>query len=168
MLSFAAGLPDVPVEFEAMIEFVRMWLIAFTQSAPRTPVGSLSAGLSPTFCSGCYYKNNKYSSWKLWNIDNIINKGEATCKPHHPGMISVRCLPHGVLRDMNICPLLWDVRIVSSLSQLWEQIGGWQPSSEGSPAVTDLPSEEHGSWGQGFRKEHGSQIRRNHSLSSMA
>lgn len=49
-------------EFEAMIQFVRIWLIAFTQSAPRAPVGSLGAGLSPTFGGGCYYKNNKYSS----------------------------------------------------------------------------------------------------------
>ena len=31
-----------------MIQFVRIRLIAFTQSAPRAPVGSLGAGLSPT------------------------------------------------------------------------------------------------------------------------
>ena len=35
-------------EFEAVIQFVRIRLIAFTQSAPRAPVGSLGAGLSPT------------------------------------------------------------------------------------------------------------------------
>lgn len=109
---------------------MHIWLIALTRSAPRAPVGSLSAGLSPTFHGGCCYKNNKYSSWKLWNIEDIINKGESTRKPHRPGRASVSCRPHGVHRGTNACPLL-DVGIVFGLSQCGNRLVDDSPSQRG-------------------------------------